>query len=339
MKQATCIALFFLLLTGSLSAQKQAWSNGKSNNIAQPLATSVLNSEDITLDKDLQYKKYTLEDTYKYEKTTRSINWNTIKERIAYIENMESTPAEWGYLSNYKNQNGEAPLVKSFHRNVYKRVVDDYEVERYQSAPLYNLSDTLKPIRYGNDGLPVKILGVEGSFKKIEIPAFNAQYLVPTRYLKTIAETESKIPFDHVVVVDRHQQNVVTLQRKERGNWFVRSINPCTTGRHKPPHAMETPIGIFVLQNKKVKMFYTKDGSHEIQGYAPFASRFTNGAYLHGVPTQDPKAKYSEWSWSLGTIPRSHMCVRLASSHAKYIFDNFPSYRTLVVVIGKNDAK
>ena len=46
-----------------------------------------------------------------------------------------------------------------------------------------------------------------------------------------------------------------------------------------------------------------------------------------------PVQKLIEYSWSLGTIPRSHMCVRNATSHSKFIFDNMPAEATLIVVI------
>jgi lipoprotein-anchoring transpeptidase ErfK/SrfK len=96
---------------------------------------------------------------------------------------------------------------------------------------------------------------------------------------------------------------------------------------------METPVGIFVLQEQKTKMFYYGDGTKTIEGFAPWASRFTNGAYIHGVPVNNPKGKIVEYSWSLGTTPRSHMCVRNASSHAKFVYDWIKPYSSLVIVI------
>jgi len=113
----------------------------------------------------------------------------------------------------------------------------------------------------------------------------------------------------------------------------VRSMNPATTGKSNPPYAMKTPVGMYLLQEKKSKMFYYKDGTTVIHGYAPWASRFTNGAYIHGVPTADPKAPIIEYSWTLGTVPRSHMCVRNASSHAKFIYDWMKPLNSLVIVI------
>ena len=110
-------------------------------------------------------------------------------------------------------------------------------------------------------------------------------------------------------------------------------MNPATTGMHKPPHAQETPTGIFAIQEKKEKMYYVRDGTSQIAGYAPYASRFTNGAYLHGVPVQLPRKSIIEYSVSLGTTPRSHMCVRNASSHSKFIYDRTTVKESVVVVI------
>ena len=115
--------------------------------------------------------------------------------------------------------------------------------------------------------------------------------------------------------------SIASLERSGKGQWVVRSMNPSTTGRHLPPYAQETPLGMFVLQEKKVKMVFLKDGSKETGGYAPYASRFTDGAYIHGVPVNAPRKTQIEYSPSLGTTPRSHMCVRHATSHAKFIYD------------------
>lgn len=46
----------------------------------------------------------------------------------------------------------------------------------------------------------------------------------------------------------------------------------------------------------------------ETGGYAPYASRFTDGAYIHGVPVNEPRKTQIEYSWSLGTTP-DHICV------------------------------
>ncbi|WP_300699315.1 L,D-transpeptidase [uncultured Bacteroides sp.] len=291
---------------------------------------SLLTADDVTLIKELFYDQHTLEDTYPYKDTVRSFKWDEIRESLAYIENMQADTARWVVLQNYKNQNKEAPLVRKFVRNAYRRVSDTLGVERYQSVPLYLPTDTLVPERYGRDGTVARLRGEEGSFCRIHPVTFDEEWLVPRRYLKRLADSTA---FDHVVFVDRLNQNIATLEHVGKGEWKIRSMNPATTGRHSPPYAQETPLGMYLIQQKKTRMVFLKDGSAETGGYAPYASRFTNGAYIHGVPVNVPRTSMIEYSWSLGTTPRSHMCVRNATSHAKFVFDWAPTERSLVVVI------
>lgn len=289
-----------------------------------------ITAEDIHISKELLYDKYTLEDTYPYKDTTRNFQWDKIKERLALLETIQLQPSRWAILQNYKNRNGEAPLVKSYKRNAYKRIADTLGVERYQSIPLYLLTDTLIPERYGQDGELTRFLEDGANFVRVE-PIFTGdEWMVPKRYVKVIGDT---IVFNKAIFVDRHNQNIATLERTGEGQWLIRSMNPSTTGLHRPPYAQETPLGMFVLQEKKVKMIFLKDGSIETGGYAPYASRFTDGAYIHGVPVNAPRTTQIEYSWSLGTTPRSHMCVRNATSHAKFIFDWAPVNETIIFVL------
>jgi hypothetical protein len=110
-------------------------------------------------------------------------------------------------------------------------------------------------------------------------------------------------------------------------------MNPCTTGAHNPMLQKPTPLGVYIIQMHLEKMPFYEDGTTRIAGYAPYASRFCQGAYLHGVPVNLPHTEIVEFSPTLGTIPRSHMCVRNAASHAKFIYDNFEPEQALVYVI------
>lgn len=289
-----------------------------------------LEKDDIRLDTALLFDRYTLPDHYRYEKTERQFNWENIRIALALIENMQDDRRPWGVVQNYKNRNREAPLVKTFSRNKYGRVADSLGVERYQSAPLYTEGDTLRPTRYGRDGSLYHVCGQTAGFYLIEHVRDHQRWYIPRRYLSLLPDSAR---FHHVIVVDRRNQNITTLERKERGHWLIRSKNPATTGRNKPPYAQPTPLGIFLVQEQKSRMVYLKDGSSERAGFAPYASRFTNGAYLHGVPVKAPRTALIEYSWSLGTVPRSHMCVRNATSHAKFIYDWAPLRQSLVVVI------
>ena len=276
------------------------------------------------------YDQYTLEDSYPYKDTVRSFKWEVIRNCLAYIENMQRDTARWVVLQNYKNQNREAPLVRQFVRDAYRRISDTLGVERYQSVPLYLLTDTVVPERYGRDGTLAHLVGEEGGFYRIRPATLENEWWAPRRYLKLLSDT---ILFNHVVFVDRLDQNITALERIGKNEWKIRSMNPATTGRRAPPYAQETPLGMYLLQQQKSRMVFLKDGSSETGGYAPYASRFTNGAYIHGVPVNVPRTAMIEYSASLGTTPRSHMCVRNATSHAQFIFEWAPVERSLVVVI------
>lgn len=286
--------------------------------------------DDIQLRKELEYEQYTLDDEYPYKDTVRRFQWEKIKEQIAHIENAVARGGNWGVLSNYKNRNGEAPTITGFVRDDYKRVSDQFGVERYQSTPLYAVEGEEELLRYGRDGWLVKIPDSDTTeLVRVQGVSFEGEYLVPKRYLKPWGDT---IRFDKVVVVDVTNQHI-TLLEKRGAVWYILSMNPATTGVHKPPHAQETPTGIFAIQEKKEKMYYVKDGTSQIAGYAPYASRFTNGAYVHGVPVQYPRKSIIEYSASLGTTPRSHMCVRNASSHSKFVYDRATVKESVVLVI------
>lgn len=298
--------------------------------VVEEVLDKSIKPEEIKIEKELLYDKHTLEDIYPYKDTTRCFQWDKIKERLALLENIQREPSEWCILQNYKNRNGEAPLVKRFKRDAYKRIADTLGVERYQGVPLFLLSDTLTAERYGLDGLLTRYLGEEGSFTKVEPIFIGGEWYAPTRYVKQIPDT---VVFHKAIFIDRHNQNIATLEQKEEGSWLVRSMNPATTGQHRPPYAQETPLGMFVLQEKKTKMIFLKDGSKATGGFAPYANRFNNGGYIHGVPTNAPATGIIEYSYTLGTIPRSHMCVRNATSHSKFIFDWAPVNETIIFVL------
>lgn len=283
----------------------------------------------IIIEKELLYDQYTLADEYPYKDTVRVFQWDKIREQLFFLDSIQLKQNNWAILKNYKNMNREAPLVKEYARNEYSRVADAFGVERYQSVPLFLPEDTTVAIRYGRDGSLVKYRSEEGSFVRVTTVSFDGEWLIPKRYVKEIGDT---IIFNHVVFVDRKNQNIMTLEKKD-SKWLVRSMNPTTTGLFKPPYAQDTPLGLFIIQEKKPKMIYLKDGSQETGGFAPWASRFTNGAYLHGVPVNTPQTSIIEYSPTLGTTPRSHMCVRNATSHAKFIYDWAPVNKTVVFVI------
>lgn len=278
--------------------------------------------------KELLYDKHTLADTYSYQKSARKFQWDKIGDYLAQIDSIQTAPSSWGVLQNYKNENGRSPLAKKNRNNKQGRSVDNFNVERNQSVPLYTVDDLDVPERYGQDGDLVKIIKEEDFYVKVESVYFGGEWMVPKRYVHILHDN---VEFKKAIFIDRVNQNIATLEKVD-SEWLVRSMNPATTGVDRPPYAVRTPTGIFVVQQKKPKMMYYRDGTTNIAGYAPHASRFSTGAYVHGVPVNLPRTKEIEFSPTLGTIPRSHKCVRSASSHAKFIYDWAPVDESLVVV-------
>lgn len=286
--------------------------------------------EDIIIRKDFLYDKYTLDDEYPYKDTTRIFQWEKIKKLIALVETVQLEKSSWGVLQNRQNRNGEADVARNFKRNKYNLITDSLGIERYQGIPLYLLEDTITPERYTMDGSLVKISNDTTKFVRASTVYFEGDWYIPRKYIKPI--DIDTLYFNKLIFVDRTNQNITTLEKTDSA-WLVRSMNPATTGVYKPPYAHPTPLGIFVIQEKKAKMIFLKDGSTETGGFAPYASRFCNGAYIHGVPSNVPRTSIIEYSQTLGTIPRSHMCVRNASSHAEFVYNWAPVYESLVFVI------
>ena len=160
-----------LALTLLLACQPSTDSTAEVTNVDTIVATDTvvaepqpeLTAEQIVIDRELTFDKYTLEDSYEYKEETRTIQWDQIREQLLRIEQLQASPHRWGVLQNYKNLNGEAPLTKVWSRDSYRLVFDSLGVERYQSVPLYAPSDTLKPELYGRDGTLIAMTDTLGS--------------------------------------------------------------------------------------------------------------------------------------------------------------------------------
>lgn len=281
----------------------------------------------VRIEKALQYNQYTLKDRYKYKETKRRIQWEKISRKLDSLLVLEEVAMRFGALNNYKNQNGQAPLARPFKYNVYKHIVDKYGTTRDQGIPLYRTGNLNTPECYGKDGALVWILRDTADYLVIVPAGSVGVWLVPSRYVDRLPARA----FKKTIFVDRTNQNIVTLEQTDTA-WLVRSVNPATTGIKRPPYRQETPTGVFVVRSKITTMLFTKDGEPIIAGFAPWASRFSGGGYIHGVPVNYPDQIVAEYCWSLGTVPQSHMCVRSATSHSKFIYDWASVGRTLVFV-------
>lgn len=281
----------------------------------------------VDFEKILLFNKYTLHDSYNYKKEARKFQWDIINVKLDSIRQFTNNNQSLALLTNYKNWRGVAPIATQTMIDAYGYVVDKFGVPKNQSIPLYDCNTSLVE-RYGKDGSLVGIIDSINNFYIIKHSYIDGKWKVPKKYVKKLWVNE----FEKVIVVDRNNQNIAALQFIDTV-WIVRSMNPATTGLHKPPYQRETPLGIFVMQSKTPKMIYHEDGTTKVGGYAPYANRFCCGGYIHGVPVNLPHTKTIEHSATLGTTPRSHMCVRNATSHAKFIYDWTNIYETLIIII------
>ncbi len=330
MKSACLLQLIILFILSSCNNRLEERSIDLQKFIF--LADSAIDKiamKEVIIEKELLYDKYTLPDVYPYRDTIRSFQWEKIHNYLTIMNFIQEPSASWGILQNRKNKNGIAPLVHTYQRNTYNNIADTFGIERYQGIPLYLASDTVTPERYALDGSLVKLIKGNTNFTKVNPVHYIGDWLVPKKYIKYLNDS---IVFDKVIFVDRTNQNIMTLENVGP-KWLVRSMNPATTGVHKPPFMKETPLGVFVLQEKKIKMVYLEDNSTETGGFSPYANRFCNGGYIHGIPVNVPGTIPIEISPTLGTTPRSHMCVRTATSHSKFIYNWALINKTIIVII------
>ena len=231
------------------------------------------------------------------------------------------------FVSNYKNQNGAPPRKGD-------AAVDEYGYRVYHSAPAYTQADTNGVFRYIPDGMLLRILDETGNFYHVNVPTFNGDYYIPQKY---IAPDVTLSRLNHVVVVDRTNQNQAVFEVAGDSLSLI-SYTLSTTG-FPGEFSFETTLGSYKAIEKKDKFEYLKSNSPDIAGYAPFALRFTGGAYIHGVPVaykeQDGEKVdpgHTEYLHTIGTFPRSNMCVRNYTSHAEFLY-NWMDYQNGAVIV------
>lgn len=287
----------------------------------------------ITINQDLKYNKYTLPLKYSYGKEKRAVQIEKMKTNLEMLEQFENESMagmeKLALLRNYKNVNGQPAPVIGMTADKHGIERDSIGNKRYQGIPLYKALEDVQPVRYALDGNLVSIINIGLDRYRVKFIETKEEFYVPKIFIRSLKIKS----FNKVIFVDRKNQNIVTLE-KAKDSWLIRSINPASTGREKPPYSFRTPLGVYVMQSKLDKMDYLKEGSSTvIEGFAPYASRLTGGVYIHGVPVNLPKTEIIEYSPTLGTYPVSHKCIRTASSHAKFIYEWSFIFETAIIVI------
>lgn len=260
------------------------------------------------------------------EGTPRSFRFERMRDAVNDLK-QQVAQGPLHFISNYKNQNGPPPQKGD-------AAVDEHGYRVYHSAPAYFQADTGGDFRYIPDGMLVRILGEAGDLYHVDVPSFDGDFYVPKKYIDADA-TLSRL--NHVVVVDRTHQNQAAFEVAGDTLNLI-SYTLATTG-FPGEYSFETTLGSYKAIEKKDRFEYLKSDSPDVAGYAPFAVRFTGGAYIHGVPVayeeQDGERVdpgHIEYLHTIGTFPRSNMCVRNYTSHAEFLY-NWMDYQSGAVIV------
>jgi hypothetical protein len=258
---------------------------------------------------------------------TRTFQFSKMLDALKGLKQQVSK-GKLNHVSNYKNVNGAPPSKGD-------AATDEFGMRIYQSAPGYFQANTSSDFRYVPDGMLVRILGESGDLYRVFVDIFGKELYIPKKY---IDPNDALSQLIQAIVVDRNQQNQAAFDLAGNEIRMV-SYTLATTGL-KSDTSFETPLGDFKAIEKKDRFQYLKDGSDQIAGYAPFATRFCGGAYIHGVPVayeekngQQIDPGITEYLQTIGTFPRSHMCVRNFSSHAEFIYNWMDTAKGAVIVI------
>lgn len=232
------------------------------------------------------------------------------------------------YVSNYKNRRGMAPLWNG-------KTIDARGTGRSQSVPGYFNSGNHGDFVYLEDGTLVQMQSVVGEQIRVKVLQSGETLYVPIKY---ITDYQSLDRLMRVVIVDRNYQNEGVYEKID-GEWTLVSKSLATTGT-TGPYSQPTPLGYYYAMEKRSQFLYLKDGTNEVEGYAPYAVRFCGGAYIHGVPVgyifRDEERitpGIREYSKTIGTVPLSHKCVRNYTSHAKFLYEWYTPHETAIIVI------
>ncbi len=257
----------------------------------------------------------------------RKFRFDKMSEELKRLE-YELTQYKYGYVSNYKDRNGSPPLKNG-------KALDEFGIQAYQSAPAYYTLENKNEFRYFPDGMLVFILDEASGHFRVRNLVYDGDYWIPKHF---ISFDDNLDRLDKAVVVDKTNQNEALFENRN-GRWTMISYTLATTGAPEE-NKYETPTGSFKVLQKRDKFYYLDHRTKEIGGYAPYGTRFSAGAYIHGVPVDyvkkdgeniDPGIK--EYLLTIGTTPRSAKCVRNYTSHAKFVYDWADLNHTAVIII------
>lgn len=249
---------------------------------------------------------------------------------ISYIEEVRDriNNNKTACIANYKDRNGEAPAYENGQE-------DSFGTRRYESAPAYYEASLTSAFRYLPDGTIVILLAKQGGFYKVATLFSEGEYYVPERY---ISGRDSIEELTQIVVVDTVNQNEAVFQYF-REEWQIISMTYVSTASQNLLLEPDRPACYKIIEKRERIEFADADSETAI-GYAPYAVRFSGGSYNYGVPVQykedngiytDPG--FTEYIFTMGTLPRAKSGIRNYTSHAKFLYDWIDIGSSAVIIL------
>lgn len=184
----------------------------------------------------------------------------------------------------------------------------------YTDTTFYNIPDRSILAKIGEDSDYIYL--ISPIYEEVLKVSINDSNRIKRRKLDQI---------NKLIYIDRHSQTEISLEKLSNEEYNIVAMGYVTTGVNSL-NAYITPYGNFLVDISKRIMPYTDSQTNEIIGNAPYAIRFSGGAYLHGIPAEfEPKDTYEQRKKKvedkLGTYPLSKKCVRNNDDIIKYIYD------------------
>ena len=263
----------------------------------------------------------------------RGFYWREIGEKInlinTFIVNSNREKKDLYVISAY------VPLSKSYYSPV-----DKFGNRATQSVKGY-LKSSLEG-EYINlpDQTLFKKLSETKDYIELETPFYGGSYFVKNKE-KSFKKIDLKEKVNRYVSIDTQSQSEVALERnKETDQYEVITYSLVTTGKDNGYSSYDTPHGVFMVAHTRTYMMFTRNlretetltsipkglraGRNQVvSGEAPYAIRFSGGAYLHGIPGPIGASSESKWytAAKIGTYKESHKCVRHYDDQIKFLFD------------------
>ena len=263
----------------------------------------------------------------------RGFYWTKIGDKInlinSFIENANMQKKDLYTISAY------VPLS-----NNYYTPVDKFGNRASQSIKGYINSNLEGEYINLPDQTLFKKLSETKDYIELETPFYGGSYFIKNKE-KSFKKIDLKEKVNRYVSIDTQSQSEVALERnKETDQYEVITYSLVTTGKDNGYSSYDTPHGVFMVAHTRTYMMFTRNlretetltsipkglraGRNQVVfGEAPYAIRFSGGAYLHGIP--GPIGANSESKWhtaaKIGTYKESHKCVRHYDDQIKFLFD------------------